>query len=330
MFYVVYLTDAEVFLVIPCKWLRDGAGYVLEKFVDKGLNSNQKHLCYWSRHTDAVVKNRRSYKPPIYNIRRIYEAPVPNVEAAVVTEMDIDAESAIQNAIENIEVFAEMNYDKGVALAKVKGMADGGEVVAVIPQLNNVSEMADGENDIEHIKLETPVLVLHGNDVEDFDLLLLDESDPLENTSNTFDETLTTNDLIGNDTIDEDDEPHAEPISPNNNLLQSNHIGVASVSGLHQRTIVAVTTPVATFDSDDSDDDDQPNITYPNRNATDDDEVIFMLPNKCVFPLPIPPTTNHNLVKREADRLSGDIAYRNDVINCIYIITTTLKILKYC
>lgn len=54
MFYVVYLVDAKKYLVIPCSWLRDGEGVILEKFVDYGLNSNQKHLCYWSRH-DGVV-----------------------------------------------------------------------------------------------------------------------------------------------------------------------------------------------------------------------------------------------------------------------------------
>lgn len=56
MFYVVYLIDAKKFLTIPAHWLRNGLGVILEKFVDKGVNSNQKHLCYWSKYYDAVEK----------------------------------------------------------------------------------------------------------------------------------------------------------------------------------------------------------------------------------------------------------------------------------
>lgn len=46
--YVVYLKVARMYAVIPYHWLRDGDTKVLEKFVNKGLNSNQTHICYYS------------------------------------------------------------------------------------------------------------------------------------------------------------------------------------------------------------------------------------------------------------------------------------------
>lgn len=59
MFYVVYLIDARVYLVIPINWLRDGSARVLEKFVDYGLNPNQKHICFWSPNIEADASFNR-------------------------------------------------------------------------------------------------------------------------------------------------------------------------------------------------------------------------------------------------------------------------------
>lgn len=62
MFYVVYLIDARVYLVIPINWLRDGSTRILEKFVDYGLNSNQKHICFWSPNIEAVASFNRGIR----------------------------------------------------------------------------------------------------------------------------------------------------------------------------------------------------------------------------------------------------------------------------
>lgn len=56
LFYVVYLVDADDFIVIPCTWIRDDAR-MLEKFVNYGLNTAQTHLCFWSTNADAITQN---------------------------------------------------------------------------------------------------------------------------------------------------------------------------------------------------------------------------------------------------------------------------------
>lgn len=56
-YYVLYLINPRVFVVVPYNWLRGGDSSILEKFVDKGLNSNQKHLCFYSREGEHVAPN---------------------------------------------------------------------------------------------------------------------------------------------------------------------------------------------------------------------------------------------------------------------------------
>lgn len=53
-YYIVYLIKPQKYAVIPFHWLRDGDSSILEKFVNNGLNSNQTHLCYYSRRVGAV------------------------------------------------------------------------------------------------------------------------------------------------------------------------------------------------------------------------------------------------------------------------------------
>lgn len=48
MYYVVFLVKPRKYIVIPHNWLRDGDNLIMEKFINQGLNSNQKHLCFWS------------------------------------------------------------------------------------------------------------------------------------------------------------------------------------------------------------------------------------------------------------------------------------------
>lgn len=48
MYFVVFLTEPKVNVVIPYEWIQGPAKFLWEKFVNHGLNSNQNHLCYWA------------------------------------------------------------------------------------------------------------------------------------------------------------------------------------------------------------------------------------------------------------------------------------------
>lgn len=48
MFYVAFLPKAKVHTVIPVTWVFDSEK-VVEKFIRKAINSNQKHLAYYSK-----------------------------------------------------------------------------------------------------------------------------------------------------------------------------------------------------------------------------------------------------------------------------------------
>lgn len=176
------------------------------------------------------MENRRNFAPPIYNERRVLEAPLPNLNPDVVVELDINAENVIQNAIENIGVIAGLNIERGIAQANINEIAGGVE-----NEVQNVNGI-----EIEHIKLETPALELHENDIADFDILLLDELDPLENAADYSDVTTNASEFNADESFGEDQQ--IEPASTYN-LADTNNIGVASGSGLHRRIAPA---PVCT------------------------------------------------------------------------------------
>lgn len=295
------------------------------------------------------MENRRNFAPPIYNVRRVLEAPLPNLNPDVVVELDINAENVIQDAIENIGPVAELNIERGIAQANINEIVGG--VENALQNINGI--------EIEYIKLETPALELHEDDIADFDILLLDELDPLENTADHSDETTNAIEFNGVESFGEE-----QPIqsASTDNSADSNNIGVASGSGLQRRIAPAPVctesksnksecdaiqsngaewideeqhiepasgsglhrrvTPAPVSDeseSDESDHNDQPNVANLSRDETSDNECDFVLING-FFPLPIS-TTDHNLVKRDDDKLSGKIAFRNEVINC-YCSTT--------
>lgn len=247
------------------------------------------------------MESRRNFAPPIYNERRVLEAPLPNLDPDVVIELDINAEIVIQDAIENIGTIAELNNERSIAQSNINEIAVGGE--NALPNINGL--------DIEYIKLETPALEIHEDDIADFDILLLDESDPLESTANHSDEITNAIESNGAESIGE--EKHIESLLIDNSA-GSNNIGVASGSGIQRRFAPPPVRDVSDGDESESDESvhsDHPNVANSSRDETCDNECEFVLISG-VFPLPIS-TPDHNLVKRDDDKLSGKIAYRNEV-----------------
>lgn len=48
MYFIVYLLEPKQHVVIPSYWIYDEEGDLWDKFVNTGLNSSQKYLCYWA------------------------------------------------------------------------------------------------------------------------------------------------------------------------------------------------------------------------------------------------------------------------------------------
>lgn len=64
MYYVVYLIDFDLFIVVPIFWIREDTK-MLRKFVKKGMNNSQTHLCFYSRLEEAQVTVNEENIPDI-------------------------------------------------------------------------------------------------------------------------------------------------------------------------------------------------------------------------------------------------------------------------
>lgn len=64
MFYLVYLIDLRKYVVVPSWWMKDSE-LLWEKFINRGLNTTQTHLCYWSTENPAMIDGRpnNDYEP---------------------------------------------------------------------------------------------------------------------------------------------------------------------------------------------------------------------------------------------------------------------------
>lgn len=54
MFFVVYLPILKRNVIIPIEWIND-VGNHLEKFINNGLNKNQRFLCYYTTKAAAFI-----------------------------------------------------------------------------------------------------------------------------------------------------------------------------------------------------------------------------------------------------------------------------------
>lgn len=48
MYFVVYLIEPKVHVVIPREWIFGSEESLWDKFVNNGLNRSQTHICYWA------------------------------------------------------------------------------------------------------------------------------------------------------------------------------------------------------------------------------------------------------------------------------------------
>lgn len=58
MFYIAHLLDAQVHIVIPVTWVYN-CDKVVEKFMRKAVNSNQKHFIYYNKKTFNGIPDGR-------------------------------------------------------------------------------------------------------------------------------------------------------------------------------------------------------------------------------------------------------------------------------
>lgn len=56
MYFVVYLLNDRINIVVPQTWICDYQPQ-MEKFINRGLNSNQTFLCFWSQDPLAFESN---------------------------------------------------------------------------------------------------------------------------------------------------------------------------------------------------------------------------------------------------------------------------------
>lgn len=75
MFYIVFLVEPKINVVIPKSWILDVEDN-WEKFVNKGLNSTQKFLCFWSEAEHAQIdgKPNPNFKPQFNNVNHVFPA----------------------------------------------------------------------------------------------------------------------------------------------------------------------------------------------------------------------------------------------------------------
>lgn len=80
MYFVVYIRKLKKNVVLPSKWIRDIDDH-LEKFINYGINSSQKFLCYYTNNEAAFDNEMR----PNPNFQ-------PNFATRMIDEIDIDGQ----------------------------------------------------------------------------------------------------------------------------------------------------------------------------------------------------------------------------------------------
>lgn len=58
MFYIAYLLDAKIHVVIPVTWVFNHEE-IVQKFMRNAVNSNQKHLIYYNKETFNGIPDGR-------------------------------------------------------------------------------------------------------------------------------------------------------------------------------------------------------------------------------------------------------------------------------
>lgn len=122
------------------------------------------------------MRQRRNYPPPVYNQRRVAEAPIP-----VLQEIDIDAELLIQNQIDHRDVGEQNACDAAIGDAAIEH---------VVVAENDIDGAIENNQEIV-IKVEAMDAPAFNEEEEEeeLDILLRDETDPLAQQPETPNET---------------------------------------------------------------------------------------------------------------------------------------------
>lgn len=80
MYFVVYIRKLQKNVVLPATWIRDIDDH-LEKFINYGINSSQKFLCYYTNNEAAFDDEMHSH--PDFK---------PNFAARMIDEIDTDGQ----------------------------------------------------------------------------------------------------------------------------------------------------------------------------------------------------------------------------------------------
>lgn len=75
MFYVVFLVEPKIHVVIPTSWILNSEEN-WEKFVKNSLNSTQKFLCFWSENERTQINGHPNpnYKPNFNTLNHVFPA----------------------------------------------------------------------------------------------------------------------------------------------------------------------------------------------------------------------------------------------------------------
>lgn len=57
MYFIVFLKLKKIHVVVPCWWIKD-CETTWEKFINRGLNSFQQYLCFYSEKSPAFLDGR--------------------------------------------------------------------------------------------------------------------------------------------------------------------------------------------------------------------------------------------------------------------------------
>lgn len=84
MFFVAYFIGARTYIVIPKQWIKD-CEIVVQKFMNKAINQNQKILCYFANgiNDEAELLNHR----PNFDADRKNQFPFDGIDGCFYAQM---------------------------------------------------------------------------------------------------------------------------------------------------------------------------------------------------------------------------------------------------
>lgn len=76
MYFIVYLVEPKVHVVIPTYWIFGAHDKLWDKFVNSGVNSSQKYLCYWLSENNSIeFLGAPNDRQPDFTAKRVSHFP---------------------------------------------------------------------------------------------------------------------------------------------------------------------------------------------------------------------------------------------------------------